>query len=132
MREECLDCGAKISPGWDYCLTCGSKFEDQMEKSKEEQALINNRITKSQKAIKQEFKRRLAEKTRERRKKELKKLGKQFLVFFIISVVTGIIGYFIGLIYFDEGGWGFVIGFFGPLLLIIIVIYVLDELFDIL
>jgi hypothetical protein len=39
---------------------------------------------------------------------------------FIVSIVTGIIGFFVGLVYFNNGGLGFLIGLLLPLILVIL------------
>ena len=28
LAEKCSKCGAKVSPGYDFCLTCGTKFSE--------------------------------------------------------------------------------------------------------
>jgi uncharacterized OB-fold protein len=28
QKDKCGKCGAKISPGYDFCLSCGTKFSD--------------------------------------------------------------------------------------------------------
>lgn len=28
LKDKCGKCGAKISPGYDFCLSCGTKFSD--------------------------------------------------------------------------------------------------------
>ncbi len=54
MGDSCLDCGAKISPGWDFCQSCGSVFADQEGRTAEEQRAITKKIRKRQKAKRKE------------------------------------------------------------------------------
>ncbi|NVM19896.1 MAG: zinc-ribbon domain-containing protein [Candidatus Lokiarchaeota archaeon] len=28
LKEKCQKCGAKLSPSYDFCLSCGTKFSD--------------------------------------------------------------------------------------------------------
>ncbi|MFW9948142.1 MAG: zinc-ribbon domain-containing protein, partial [Candidatus Odinarchaeota archaeon] len=28
MKYKCGKCGAKLSPGYDFCLSCGTKFSE--------------------------------------------------------------------------------------------------------
>ncbi|MFX1365563.1 MAG: hypothetical protein ACFFCE_06645 [Promethearchaeota archaeon] len=127
MQEKCLDCGADIKPGWDFCLTCGSKFADQMERTLEEQQIIDKKIKEKQKQQKKEFKESMRGR-KERKRKEIKKAIRRsmmkFLIFLGISLLTGIIGFFIGSIYFDQGGLGFIIGFFTPLIVLGVIVWI--------
>ena len=128
FQDECLDCGAKKTPGWGFCQSCGSQFENQIERTYEEQQRINIEIKKNQKVKKKEFRKWKLEKWKKTKKEEIKKNIKEQArislaivgVFIIISIVTGIIGSFVGLIYFDQGGWGFLIGFLVPLAILIL------------
>lgn len=126
MQEKCLDCGADITLGYDFCLSCGSKFVDQMGRSLKEQRIIDKKINKKQKQQKKEFKKRMWEGKKEEIKEGFLRIAKIFLVFLGISIVTGIIGFFVGLNTFDEPSWGFVIGFFAPLGILLILFWIAD------
>lgn len=34
IKEKCRKCGAKLSPGYDFCLSCGTKFSEVAPKTK--------------------------------------------------------------------------------------------------
>ena len=46
----------------------------------------------------------------------------------IFSIVTGIIGFFVGLFYYNDGGMGFLIGFLAPLIVLFFYWLLLFEL----
>lgn len=127
MEDTCLDCGAKISPGWDFCQTCGSIFADQEGRTVKEQHVIDRKIRKRQNAKKQEFRSRQRETRRKVRHEKFERNKNKIILivslFFIISLVSGIIGWSL----MGGSGFGFVLGFFAPLIISLAGLYIWDE-----
>jgi hypothetical protein len=124
IQNRCLDCGAKISPGYKICLQCGSELESQKGRTKEEQNIFDTEIKKQQKARTEEFKKR------ERAKKKINrnKLIASLFICLFISLVSGIIGFLIATYYNLGGWWGFIVGFFAPWLILGLLLWLIDEI----
>ncbi|MFX0140017.1 MAG: hypothetical protein ACFFDN_40620 [Candidatus Hodarchaeota archaeon] len=120
IQDKCLDCGVEKTLGYDFCLSCGSKFESQKGRTRKEQRIFNKKIKKKEHRIKKEFKTRVWQKKKEKIRRDLSDMVNIIMIFLIISIVTGIIGLVIG------GGWGFLIGFLAPLIMFLIYVEISD------
>jgi len=86
-----LDCGAKISPGYARCFSCGSLIENQKDRTKKEQHIKNKGIKKKQRIRKKEYRKRDLKKWKDRKKKELKNDVPYLIGGLFVSLITGLI-----------------------------------------
>jgi hypothetical protein len=47
LKDKCSKCGAKVSPGYDFCLSCGTKFSDVAPTMIVRNEFMDNRIEPS-------------------------------------------------------------------------------------
>ena len=116
-KDRCKDCGVIKSPGYAHCLTCGSNFEEQKNRTHKEQRKINKKIRERNKLRKKEFRQRNLNNWKERQKDELREDLPCIIISLCVCLITGSVGSFIGETFFNNGGWGFLIGFLLPILI---------------
>ena len=90
--------------------------------------MITKKRKENQRFRRKELKKCVWEKKNENIKEEIH--YELFLLggFIIFSIVTGIIGFFVGLTCYNNGGMGFLIGFLAPLIVLFSLWGVLDNL----